>query len=208
MKLYPNLRYEMWLRGEDYGRHPEEPTGKSTAAPQPTAEEFIFNPKNKDKPIPLCLLEPNTSKKRRHPIHKKKSIGTDGFQVARVVFRYLGHAIEFTNILVLVFLIHFYPFCCHRESGQKINPCQFVFTLIVSWIMFFYRPRNWKWRDWRDSGFGRLPTKAWRIWRQRRKQSQQPETTEIFGSRFELALPERRPRQSGRLRQALSCRNS
>lgn len=66
----------MWLRGEDYGRHPEEPTGKSTAAPQPTAEEFIFNPKNKDKPIPLCLLEPNTSKKRRHPIHKKKSIGT------------------------------------------------------------------------------------------------------------------------------------
>jgi hypothetical protein len=69
------FRYESWLRGEDYGRHPEEPNGKSTAAPQPTAEEFIFNPKNKDKPIPLCLLEPNASKKRRHPIHKKKSIG-------------------------------------------------------------------------------------------------------------------------------------
>ncbi len=73
--VFETPRYEMWLRGEDYGRHPEEPTGKSTAAPQPTAEEFIFNPKNKDKPIPLCLLEPNTSKKRRHPIHKKKSIG-------------------------------------------------------------------------------------------------------------------------------------
>ena len=73
--FYFHLRYESWLRGEDYGPHPEEPSGKSTAAPQPTAEEFIFNPKNKDKPIPLCLLEPNTSKKRRHPIHKKKSIG-------------------------------------------------------------------------------------------------------------------------------------
>jgi len=73
-RLQPE-RYDLWLRGEDYGKHPEEPSGKSTAAPQPTAEEFIFNPKNKDKPIPLCLLEPNTSKKRRHPIHKKKSVG-------------------------------------------------------------------------------------------------------------------------------------
>jgi hypothetical protein len=71
----PCSRYDLWLRGEDYGRHPVDPVGKASAAPQPTAEEFIFNPKNKDKPIPLCLLEPNTSKKRRHPIHKKKSIG-------------------------------------------------------------------------------------------------------------------------------------
>ena len=32
-------------------------------------EEFLQN--NKDKLIPLCMLEP-TGKKRRHPIHQKK----------------------------------------------------------------------------------------------------------------------------------------
>lgn len=68
------IRYEAWLRGEDYGHHPEDPEGRPSVAPQPSAEEFIFNPKNKDKKIPLCLLEPS-GKKRRHPIHKKKIVG-------------------------------------------------------------------------------------------------------------------------------------
>ena len=73
--MLPNFRYDDWLNGKDYGRHPEEPDAKLTPAPPPTAEEFIINKKNKNKEIPLCLLEPKKDKKRRHPIHKKKNQG-------------------------------------------------------------------------------------------------------------------------------------
>ena len=69
------LRYDDWLNGKDYGRHPEEPNAKLTPAAPPTAEEFMVNNKNKDKEIPLCLLEPKPDKKRRHPIHKNKNPG-------------------------------------------------------------------------------------------------------------------------------------
>ena len=37
-------RYEAWLRGEDYGRHPIEPNAKPTPAPPPSAEEYLQNP--------------------------------------------------------------------------------------------------------------------------------------------------------------------
>lgn len=70
-----HCRYDDWLNGKDYGRHPEEPNAKLSPAAPPTAEEFMVNNKNKDKEIPLCLLEPKGDKKRRHPIHKKKNPG-------------------------------------------------------------------------------------------------------------------------------------
>ena len=72
-RLQPD-RYEDWLAGNDMGRHPEEPDARPTPAPAPTAEEFLMNVNNKNVQIPLCLLEPKT-KKRRHPIHKKKNGG-------------------------------------------------------------------------------------------------------------------------------------
>ena len=67
-RLQPE-RYDDWINGKDFGRHPEDPTGRLTAAPPPSAEEYLSNSQNSDKEIPLCLLEP---KKRRHPIHNKK----------------------------------------------------------------------------------------------------------------------------------------
>ncbi len=72
-KLQPD-RYEAWLKGEDLGRHPEEPNAKPTPATPPSAEEYMFSNKGKD--IPLCLLEPK-NKKRRHPIHKKTESESD-----------------------------------------------------------------------------------------------------------------------------------
>ena len=69
-RLQPE-RYEKWLAGEDYGRHPEEPNAKPTPAPPPTVEEYL---QNEDRVVPECMLEPRQNgKKRRHPIHKKKS---------------------------------------------------------------------------------------------------------------------------------------
>ena len=67
-RLQPE-KYDDWINGKDFGRHPEEPNGRPTAAPPPSAEEYLSNSQNSDKEIPLCLLEP---KKRRHPIHNKK----------------------------------------------------------------------------------------------------------------------------------------
>jgi hypothetical protein len=75
-RLQPE-RYDLWIKGQDYGRHPEEPNAKPTPAQPPSAEEFFFNPQNKGKAIPQCLLEPRENKKRRHPIHKKKALLLD-----------------------------------------------------------------------------------------------------------------------------------
>ena len=76
-----DFRYEDWLAGKDMGRHPEEPEARPTPAPAPNVEEFLMNIHNKDREIPMCLLEPEqqttaktaSQKKRRHPIHKKNN---------------------------------------------------------------------------------------------------------------------------------------
>ena len=74
-RLQPD-RYDDWINGQDYGRHPEEPNAKASPAPPPSAYEYMMNPQNKDKDIPMCLLEP-ASKKRRHPIHKNNKKNTE-----------------------------------------------------------------------------------------------------------------------------------
>lgn len=71
-RLQPD-RYNKWLAGEDYGTHPEEPNAKPTPAPKPSVEEFLENKTNENMLIPACMLEPS-KKKRRHPLHKKKSM--------------------------------------------------------------------------------------------------------------------------------------
>lgn len=71
-RLQPE-RYDNWLAGQDYSRHPEEPDARLTVAPPPSIEEFLQNKSNHDKIIPQCMLEPGHGKKRRHPIHTKKN---------------------------------------------------------------------------------------------------------------------------------------
>ena len=73
-RLQPE-RYEKWLAGEDYGRHPEEPNAKPSPAPPPSVEEYL---QNEDRIVPACMLEPKAGKKRRHPIHKKNKAGSGG----------------------------------------------------------------------------------------------------------------------------------
>lgn len=74
IKRYQPERYESWLKGEDLGRHPEDPIStKPTAAPPPSLDEFIANNPNAD--IPQYLYD--IKKKRRHPIHKGKDLDSD-----------------------------------------------------------------------------------------------------------------------------------
>lgn len=58
------LRYESWLRGEDYGPHPEDPNGRPTAAPVPQYETYCGKGSD-DSDLP---------KNKRHTIHKKKNV--------------------------------------------------------------------------------------------------------------------------------------
>eukprot|EP00096_Caligus_rogercresseyi_P011268 TRINITY_DN4386_c0_g1_i1.p1 TRINITY_DN4386_c0_g1~~TRINITY_DN4386_c0_g1_i1.p1 ORF type:complete len:808 (-),score=218.17 TRINITY_DN4386_c0_g1_i1:77-2500(-) len=77
VKRFQPERYDDWLAGMDYGRHPVDPvTLKETPAPPPTLDEFLGNITNKDKMIPLCMLEPRKDK-RRHPIHSKTKTETE-----------------------------------------------------------------------------------------------------------------------------------
>lgn len=63
-------RYELWLRGEDIGPHPEDP--KQTAAPMPSQMDLLCsNSSNGQLPQSYLNAAP---KNKRHTIHKKKNI--------------------------------------------------------------------------------------------------------------------------------------
>ncbi len=65
-----NCRYEAWLAGEDFGRHPEEANAKPTAAPPPSVDEYLDSGAP-DRLVPQCMLEQRPKKEaRRHPVHK------------------------------------------------------------------------------------------------------------------------------------------
>jgi hypothetical protein len=67
VKRYQSDRYESWIKGEDFGRHPEDPPGaKVTAATPPSLDEYLANNPNRINDVPRCFYE---TKKRRHPIH-------------------------------------------------------------------------------------------------------------------------------------------
>ena len=54
-RLQPD-RYDNWLAGRDYERHPEEPNGKLSAAPAPSLKELTLHNKNKVKGSNLQLV--------------------------------------------------------------------------------------------------------------------------------------------------------
>ncbi|XP_017761508.1 PREDICTED: lysine-specific demethylase 4C isoform X1 [Eufriesea mexicana] len=72
VKRFQPERYELWLRGEDIGPHPEDP--KQTAAPMPSQMDLLCsNSSNGQLPQSYLNAAP---KNKRHTIHKKKNIMT------------------------------------------------------------------------------------------------------------------------------------
>ncbi|CAL7935405.1 unnamed protein product [Xylocopa violacea] len=70
VKRFQPERYELWLRGEDIGPHPEDP--KQTAAPMPSQMDLLCsNSSNGQLPQSYLNAAP---KNKRHTIHKKKNI--------------------------------------------------------------------------------------------------------------------------------------
>ncbi|XP_078041804.1 lysine-specific demethylase 4C [Augochlora pura] len=70
VKRFQPERYELWLRGEDIGPHPEDP--RQTAAPLPSQMDLLCsNTSNGQLPQSYLSAAP---KNKRHTIHKKKNI--------------------------------------------------------------------------------------------------------------------------------------
>uniref|UniRef100_V9IGW2 [histone H3]-trimethyl-L-lysine(9) demethylase n=1 Tax=Apis cerana TaxID=7461 RepID=V9IGW2_APICE len=67
VKRFQPERYELWLRGEDIGPHPEDP--KQTAAPMPSQMDLLCS----NSQLPQSYLNA-APKNKRHTIHKKKNI--------------------------------------------------------------------------------------------------------------------------------------
>ncbi|KAK0167640.1 hypothetical protein PV327_005011 [Microctonus hyperodae] len=61
-------RYDLWLRGEDVGPHPEDP--RQTAAPMPSQMDLLCSNENGELPESYV----NAPKNKRHTIHRKKTI--------------------------------------------------------------------------------------------------------------------------------------
>lgn len=62
VKRFQADRYEMWLKGEDIGPHPEEPN-KQVAAPLPLPQDILCN-KNNDS-LPAGLIEGQLKKAKK-----------------------------------------------------------------------------------------------------------------------------------------------
>ncbi|XP_011872094.1 PREDICTED: lysine-specific demethylase 4C-like isoform X2 [Vollenhovia emeryi] len=73
VKRFQPDRYDLWLRGEDIGPHPEDP--RQTAAPMPSQMDLLCNTCSNGE-LPQSYLSA-TPKNKRHMIHKKKSTSTN-----------------------------------------------------------------------------------------------------------------------------------
>ncbi|XP_011700517.1 PREDICTED: lysine-specific demethylase 4B-like isoform X2 [Wasmannia auropunctata] len=69
VKRFQPDRYELWLRGEDIGPHPEDP--RQTAAPMPSQMDLLCTNSSNGE-LPQSYLSA-TPKNKRHVIHKKKN---------------------------------------------------------------------------------------------------------------------------------------
>ncbi|XP_011646275.1 uncharacterized protein LOC105432945 isoform X3 [Pogonomyrmex barbatus] len=70
VKRFQPERYELWLRGEDIGPHPEDP--RQTAAPMPSQMDLLCSSSSNGE-LPQSYLNA-APKSKRHMIHKKKNI--------------------------------------------------------------------------------------------------------------------------------------
>ncbi|XP_044577206.1 lysine-specific demethylase 4C-like isoform X2 [Cotesia glomerata] len=68
VKRFQPERYDLWLRGEDIGCHPEDP--RQTAAPMPSQMDLLCG--NSTDKLPDSFI--NAPKNKRHTIHRKKSL--------------------------------------------------------------------------------------------------------------------------------------
>lgn len=72
VKRFQPERYDLWLKGQDVGCHPEQPD-RMAAAPHPTGQDILCNKNNSELPDSFVEADQKNEKKR-HPAHVKRAM--------------------------------------------------------------------------------------------------------------------------------------
>ncbi|KPJ02292.1 putative lysine-specific demethylase 4B [Papilio xuthus] len=93
VKRFQPDRYELWLKGEDVGCHPEQPE-KMVPAPSPSGQDILCNKNNTELPESFIEAEiEGLKKKKRHPLHLKRAMASKSISEGAIAVSILGHDI-------------------------------------------------------------------------------------------------------------------
>lgn len=91
VKRFQPDRYELWLKGQDIGCHPEQPE-KMVPAPHPSGQDILCNKNNTELPESFIIAEEEGSKKKkRHPLHLKRAMASKSISEGAIAVSILGH---------------------------------------------------------------------------------------------------------------------
>ncbi|KAM3957691.1 uncharacterized protein ACR2FA_008405 [Aphomia sociella] len=91
VKRFQPDRYELWLKGQDIGCHPEQPE-KMVPAPHPSGQDILCNKNNTELPESFIAAEEEGSKKKkRHPLHLKRAMASKSISEGAIAVSILGH---------------------------------------------------------------------------------------------------------------------
>lgn len=91
VKRFQPDRYELWLKGQDIGCHPEQPE-KMVPAPHPSGQDILCNKNNLELPESFIEAEvENSKKKKRHPLHLKRAMASKSISEGAIAVSILGH---------------------------------------------------------------------------------------------------------------------
>ncbi|XP_013139255.1 PREDICTED: probable lysine-specific demethylase 4B [Papilio polytes] len=91
VKRFQPDRYELWLKGEDVGCHPEQPE-KMVPAPHPSGQDILCNKNNTELPESFIEAEiEGLKKKKRHPLHLKRAMASKSISEGAIAVSILGH---------------------------------------------------------------------------------------------------------------------
>lgn len=93
VKRFQPDRYELWLKGQDIGCHPEQPE-KMVPAPHPSGQDILCNKNNTELPESFIEAEEEGfKKKKRHPLHLKRAMASKSISEGAIAVSILGHDI-------------------------------------------------------------------------------------------------------------------
>lgn len=91
VKRFQPHRYELWLKGQDVGCHPEQPE-KMVPAPHPSGQDILCNKNNTELPESfIAAEEEGLKKKKRHPLHLKRAMASKSISEGAIAVSILGH---------------------------------------------------------------------------------------------------------------------
>ncbi|KAJ2939956.1 hypothetical protein O0L34_g6663 [Tuta absoluta] len=89
VKRFQPERYELWLKGQDIGCHPEQPD-KMVPAPHPSGQDILCNKNNTELPQEFTEPEEEGKKKKRHPLHLKRAMASKSISEGAIAVSILG----------------------------------------------------------------------------------------------------------------------